>query len=252
MQGYHRSTLPKDGTLVLAIVDTILDSQKHQQTFDEFQALGSSLFGSQWKRRESDWSVLEKLLSWIVELYRDVGDGTLPDGILRFLEGSPEGDRLDPKIQSLESLLQEHAQLGAAASQRLKLPLADSNRSTWGMTLGDQLALLSRFETDFDKLQHLVRFNQLAAELRRDGLGPVVDRARDWQGGPGSLAQLFDFSWWQGLVEKAFSETDSLRLFDRTFAEFEKDASDGEISALADTRTARAFMLLGRVAGTFD
>ncbi len=43
-----------------------------------------------------------------------------------------------------------------------------------------------------------------------------------------------------------------LRRFDRTFAEFEKTATDGEISALADTRTARAFMLLGRVAGTFD
>lgn len=43
-----------------------------------------------------------------------------------------------------------------------------------------------------------------------------------------------------------------LRRFDKTFAEFETTASDGEISALAETRTARAFMLLGRVAGTFD
>ncbi|MGJ8544251.1 MAG: hypothetical protein ACSHWZ_02325 [Sulfitobacter sp.] len=43
-----------------------------------------------------------------------------------------------------------------------------------------------------------------------------------------------------------------LRRFDRTFSEFEKVASDGDISSLADTRTARAFMLLGRVAGTFD
>lgn len=43
-----------------------------------------------------------------------------------------------------------------------------------------------------------------------------------------------------------------LRRFDRMFAEFEAQASDGEISALGDTRTARAFMLLGRVAGTFD
>lgn len=43
-----------------------------------------------------------------------------------------------------------------------------------------------------------------------------------------------------------------LRRFDKTFAEFEKTATDGDISALADTRTARAFMLLGRVAGTFD
>lgn len=43
-----------------------------------------------------------------------------------------------------------------------------------------------------------------------------------------------------------------LRLFDRMFAVFEAHADDAEISALGDTRTARAFMLLGRVAGTFD
>jgi hypothetical protein len=43
-----------------------------------------------------------------------------------------------------------------------------------------------------------------------------------------------------------------LRHFDKTFMKFESHASDEEISHLADTRTARAFMLLGRVAGTFD
>lgn len=43
-----------------------------------------------------------------------------------------------------------------------------------------------------------------------------------------------------------------LRRFDKLFADFEKVATDGEIAAMADTRTARAFMLLGRVAGTFD
>ena len=43
-----------------------------------------------------------------------------------------------------------------------------------------------------------------------------------------------------------------LRRFDKLFSEFEKVASDAEVSAMADTRSARAFMLLGRVAGTFD
>lgn len=43
-----------------------------------------------------------------------------------------------------------------------------------------------------------------------------------------------------------------LRRFDKLFAEFENVATDSEISSMADTRTARAFMLLGRVAGTFD
>lgn len=43
-----------------------------------------------------------------------------------------------------------------------------------------------------------------------------------------------------------------LRKFDQVFVLFEKQAADAEIVALADTRTSRAFMLLGRVAGTFD
>ena len=43
-----------------------------------------------------------------------------------------------------------------------------------------------------------------------------------------------------------------LRTFDKTFALFEANASDAELADLADTRTARAFMLLGRVTGVFD
>jgi hypothetical protein len=43
-----------------------------------------------------------------------------------------------------------------------------------------------------------------------------------------------------------------LRSFDRAFAEIEPRCRDEEVSALSDTRTARAFMLVGRVAGTFD
>ncbi|MCP4819739.1 MAG: hypothetical protein GY883_11165 [Shimia sp.] len=43
-----------------------------------------------------------------------------------------------------------------------------------------------------------------------------------------------------------------LRRFDKSFVEFEETATDAEIAALANTRTARAFMLLGRVAGIFD
>lgn len=43
-----------------------------------------------------------------------------------------------------------------------------------------------------------------------------------------------------------------LRTFDRTFASFEPQCSDADLVELAETRTARAFMLLGRVTGTFD
>lgn len=43
-----------------------------------------------------------------------------------------------------------------------------------------------------------------------------------------------------------------LRRFDKTISAFAERATDADLTALGDTRTARAFMLLGRVAGTFD
>ena len=43
-----------------------------------------------------------------------------------------------------------------------------------------------------------------------------------------------------------------LRLFDRMICDFAETASDAELTELSNTRTARAFMLLGRVSGTFD
>lgn len=43
-----------------------------------------------------------------------------------------------------------------------------------------------------------------------------------------------------------------LRQFDRILARLAPGSSDAELAAFAETRTARAFMLIGRVAGTFD
>lgn len=43
-----------------------------------------------------------------------------------------------------------------------------------------------------------------------------------------------------------------LRQFDKVFTEFARNATDEEIAEVEQTRTARAFMLLGRVTGTFD
>ena len=45
---------------------------------------------------------------------------------------------------------------------------------------------------------------------------------------------------------------DARELMDEMGIHFEANASDAELADLADTRTARAFMLFGRVTGVFD
>jgi hypothetical protein len=43
-----------------------------------------------------------------------------------------------------------------------------------------------------------------------------------------------------------------LRKFDFAFTEFAETATDEDLILFGETRSARAFMLLGRIAGTFD
>jgi hypothetical protein len=43
-----------------------------------------------------------------------------------------------------------------------------------------------------------------------------------------------------------------LRSFDKAMVKIEPRASDSDLTILSDTRTARAFMLFGRVTGIFD
>ncbi|KZY48892.1 hypothetical protein A3731_06170 [Roseovarius sp. HI0049] len=43
-----------------------------------------------------------------------------------------------------------------------------------------------------------------------------------------------------------------LRIFDRMISAFAETASDSDLTEMSNTRTSRAFMLLGRVTGTFD
>ena len=43
-----------------------------------------------------------------------------------------------------------------------------------------------------------------------------------------------------------------LRLFDKMISDFADRATDGQLTELSNTRTSRAFMILGRITGTFD
>ena len=216
LQGLLRKPVPKGGEEALVIVDGVLDSQKHRTVYDEFAALGQMLFGVQWKRDQSDWDALAELTEWIGALYHDVGAGLIPSGIVNFLSGSPRVDQLKDQVTQLEDLLQHHAMAATEVSERLSLELKDDARDHWEITLTSQHELLSQWAAQLDALDNLMRYNRIAEDLRAHGLNFVLGPTRDWSRGRGSLISAFDHSWYSGLVERAYTESDALRLFDRT------------------------------------
>jgi len=211
MQGLCRKPLHSDVHETIKMIDTVLDSQKHQKQFDELSELGISLFGAQWKNEQSDWQVLEKLSQWVVALYRDLGDGIVPEGIINFLSGSPKLDRLRQKVQTVEDVYQ--------IADALKLNLPNDTNGEWDLSLEGQIDHLTLWRDNLYRLFDLIRYNQLTSEMANFGLDFVVSISGNWDYGEGSLLRLFDFSWYNGLVEKAYLEFPEIKMFDRTHHE---------------------------------
>ncbi len=216
LQGFCRQPLPKKTADTLTMIDTVMDSQKYLNHFNENAILGECMFGAQWKKKDSDWDVLEKLTEWVVELYRAVGNGEVPEGIVNFLSGSPQVDALKDKLQEVETALEWHTKSIETLTEILRLRFENDARFSVDYSLSRQLDYLSEWRNNIDSLFHLIRFNHLASELTPLGLDAIVQAARVWKREQGSLLKLFDFSWYNFLVEQAYVNSPSIKRFERS------------------------------------
>ncbi|MCF1708070.1 hypothetical protein L0V05_04475 [Tabrizicola sp. J26] len=136
-----------------------------------------------------------------------------------------------------------------AGFRALRLALEDRNTSKLIRAAQDVLTLLSQdgiymddLKPDRAKPEVWRRFAQGERGRNIGALGGVRDRS--------SLALSAGRMREDTIFRDAAHHF--LRQFDKTFQDFEKNATDAEIIELSETRTARAFMLLGRVTGIFD
>jgi len=215
LQGLCRKPLSGRQGEALTLIDAVRDSRRHRAVLEEFSATAQRLFGSRWRREQSDWDTLGELRDWILTLHRDVGNGTLPAGMVGALCNSPRVDQLAEDIEEVEALLnRQSAALEALVSVLdLSPQAADSLRTA--LDFDAQRTVLERWLAEADRMYQMVQFNRLSEDLRGKGLGFMLESARSWTGDPGSLTEAFDFTWYNGLVEKAYAECAEIRLFDR-------------------------------------
>jgi len=223
MRGLARGSLPTEASAVVTIIDTILDSQRQRTLFGQHVALGRALFGAQWKDLRSDWDVLDTLTQWVIALYRDVGDGSIPEGLIQFLSGSPAVDRLRGTVDQLDDLLTRCDPALGGIAARLALPTPADGSGPVGVDLASQLRAVDGWISGIDVLDERVRFNVIAAELAMGGLGCVAERAFAWRHAPGTLTRLFDNSWYTGLVELGYQQSAPIRQFDRVQHELRRE-----------------------------
>ncbi|MCA9732207.1 DUF3320 domain-containing protein [candidate division KSB1 bacterium] len=220
LQHLCRKPLFKETKYCLVLVDAILDYQKHLKQFDQLSPLGRKLYGVHWKNEKSDWGALYELFKWIFALHQDVKNGKIQRDMIRFLSGTINRDYLSKQIEFLATKRKEQANAIASVEASLKLNFPNEIKTHWNLTMKRQSELLVLWHGQMDKLQQLVQYNQIASNISKRGMDFILPVAKNWQKGAGTLTTAFDFSWYNGLVEKAYRESQSIKMFDREQHEY--------------------------------
>ncbi|HNY31524.1 MAG TPA: DUF3320 domain-containing protein [Fibrobacteria bacterium] len=214
LQGLCKAPIAKVNTENLALVDAILEHQQCKAAYDQEVPLGEALFGAQWNRLESDWNVLQVVSDWIIALYDELGDGTLPPAIIDFLSGDPDVGGLGAKIDDVRQAMSRFRE---AIQEILKALRFDTPEATLSIFTEPEDAVRARLQRWLDELpaaQQQVRFNELSNQLSSQKLGEFVGLVAHWDLSAEQLTATFDLTWYGGLIEAAYAQTPEISQFD--------------------------------------
>lgn len=211
LQGLMKDELPASAEVCVALIDDILKYQALCKPYAEHESLGASLLGIQWKGLHSDWSSLKELSAYVVGLHKEVGEGTVPEGLLKFLESGGNLGGCEEQLETLERAAGELQELIDAVSQRLGTEV----RSIEERPLGALEDELNRWRDQIGTLEQMVHYNHLRKKLRTSGLEQIDRLSYDWTWPPALLLISLKKAYYEGLVNEAYDKSETLKRFNR-------------------------------------
>jgi len=208
--GLCRGEYRKDVETQLAIVDNVMEASRLSAAISEHEAWLGRLFGVQWQGLRSDWPVLGRLTEWVVELYRDLGDGRLPPGIIDFLAGTPSLDSLKSRVNALEAALPVCDRSLPILFDQLDVETS-ARQVVATMLLNEQIQMLQAMLDRLEEIHNVVRLNNLKAALEKEGLDWVFGMAWDWPEAARKLVPCFRSACLEPLLRQAHDEREPLR-----------------------------------------
>jgi len=217
LQDLLKVELPKHTDACIALIDDILKSQTLNKQFASNERLGESLFGAQWQGKCSDWNVLQTLSNWVIEIYREIGEGAIPEGLLRFLEGGTELSSGGGRLEELNRATEVLRKLIDDVNQSLAIQKLDNSGQNFEVQPLESLqAMFSLWHDQIDSLYLMTRYNCLRKKLRSRRLEQIEALSYDWIMPPELLLVALKKAWYGGLVNEAYRTSQALKLFDRT------------------------------------
>jgi len=209
--------LPSGTAEKVALVDAISESRRLEQTLNELEPLGVKLFGSRWMKQRSDWDALAKIAAYMAELLFAIADSSVPQAILDYLAKNENGGNAKGSMGKLSAQINEQQQSLQAVLEKLQVDLAVRMPETTLERLyyHAQQQTIEGWINRFPELQKTIAWNNLAKMAAEEGFTSLINASLSWEGAGEHLKTALQKTWYEYLIEQAFSFNPALIKFER-------------------------------------
>jgi very-short-patch-repair endonuclease len=217
LRGLCRAALPETNEGRLALVDAIMEAQRHRTIVSEGEEFGRRAFGTQWRGMDSNAQTLKATASWLAEVHADIRKGVLPQGTIELLARRDPQRHLERDAQAIRAEADALASAATAVDARLQVDAAarfPSPEPFPKQRLDAQASLFEAAIGELDRLQEMVSYNHLVEAIREADFPFVVETAESWPASPRLLVAAIEYNWYNELLRAALAERPALGAFD--------------------------------------
>ncbi|WP_348733147.1 DUF3320 domain-containing protein [Rheinheimera texasensis] len=214
LAGLWRSQLPDDNNDWLRALETALQYQTVKQELAGYQNLLSNVFGVQWQGELSNHDELATIWQWIDDFYAKTNRQELPPSLAELIDQGPDKSLLRQQADTLASLQNKLLIQLTTIKEILQIAAADTAFNVLSMPLSQLTTLLQGWQ-NAAQLYDYARYNQIIEAFSPYQIQPLTELAHSWQLSPALLMTAFELSYYRGLVEHAYSNSEPIKRFDR-------------------------------------
>jgi len=226
--GLCQNGLPQNYNEWISICDAITEYQTNIKIIDGEKDNLKSLLGNLFKAEESSWEDIKIKADWIMSLYRDIQDGTVPSDLM--VQRAYWPAIKDLGTEKLESLLRKYIDSMDGLSRFLELDAVKSFPPSGDLKEIDfksQKDRIDLWKGNLSKLQDMVVFNHMSDPLVKESLEGLLDYSLNVEPDGLKLDIILQHNWYECLLNIAFSERPAI-------AGFAKDKHESIVKRFQD------------------
>lgn len=218
LAGLCKGALPKELSSRLKYIDDILEYQKLREQVESFQPEGKDLYGQLWRNLENDWASLTAIANYLYRVHIEVAESRCHAEIITCLASAPNKELTRQKHEAITncSRMYESSLSGLLDHIHLNQDKRFKGSKLIDFLYSEQLSLLNEWVNRVPEIHQVIAWNNIAETVEEAGYPGLIKASVSWEEARSDLKIALQKTWYEHLLQMAFTTHPVLRKFERS------------------------------------